>query len=189
MLYLYCIYNQIVMKKLVYPLAAVVILSLSAFTMFSSIDWKVAEGYNIEFDGKNASGTFSKLQGDIKFDANNLSASSFNMTVDVASINTGNGMKNRHATSDNWFDAEKYPNITFVSEKISKGDKGYVASGKLTIRDVTKTVDIPFSFNSNTFKGNLMIHRVDYGLGSTKGMQGKGAGKDIEVTISVPVTQ
>ena len=177
------------MKKLVYPITALVILSMSAFTMFSSIDWKVAEGYNIEFSGKNANGTFSKLKGDIKFDANNLSGSSFNMTVETASINTGNGMKNRHATSENWFDVEKYPNITFVSEKISKGDKGYVATGKLTIRDVTKTVDIPFSFNSNTFKGSMTIHRLDYNLGGTKGMQGKNAGKDIEVTISVPVTQ
>lgn len=177
------------MKKLIYPVAALAILSLSAFTMFNSINWNVAEGYSISFTAKNASGNFSDLSGEVKFDKDNLESSSFNMSVDVETINTGNGMKNRHAKSDNWFDAEKYPKITFVSDKIIEGEGGYIANGKLTIHGVTKTVDIPFSFENNTFRGAFMLSRLDYNLGSTKGMQGSNAGTNIEVNLIVPVTQ
>lgn len=177
------------MKKLVYPILAVAILSLSAFKTLSSIDWKIADGYAIAFKGKNAKGIFKELKGTVKFDENNLAASSFNMTVDVASINTGNGTKNKDAKSEKWFDVKKYPNITFASKKMATTDNGYMVSGDLTIRDVTKTVDIPFSFSNNTFIGSFMINRLDYGIGSTKGMKGNSAGKEIEVSLKVPVTQ
>ena len=177
------------MKKIVYPLAALLILGLSAFKTLDSINWKVADGYAIEFDTKNAKGVFADLKGEIKFDANNLGASSFNMTVATASINTGSGMKNKHAKSEGWFNVEKHANITFKSDNISKTDAGYTVNGKMTIGETTKDASIPFSFSNNTFKGSLTINRVEYNLGPTKGMQGKNAGKDIKVSITVPVTQ
>lgn len=53
------------------------------------------------------------------------------MSIDVASINTGNGMKNSHAKGATWFDVEKYPTINFVSSAISKSATGYEAKGTL----------------------------------------------------------
>ena len=64
-----------------------------------------------------------------------------------------------------FFDAEKYPLIHFVSYKIEKTTTGYVATGKLTIKETTKDVAIPFTFegssNEGTFKGNFEINRTD----------------------------
>src|ERR1043165_2381492 len=108
------------MKKQTYLLASVVLIIGSAFAFIQSQDWKIAEGYSVKFDGGDPSGEFRGLKGTIKFDEKNLASSKFDVTIDVASINTGNGMKNTHAKSANWFDAEKYPSIIFTSSTIAK---------------------------------------------------------------------
>ena len=97
------------MKKLIYPIASIAIIAASAFTVIKSQDWKVSEGYSVKFSSGDPSGEFSGLKATISFDEKNLAASKFEATIDVATINTGNGMKNTHAKSEKWFDAEKYP--------------------------------------------------------------------------------
>jgi polyisoprenoid-binding protein YceI len=88
------------MKKAFFPAIAGVIFVASAFIFIQSLDWKIGNNYAVKFDGGDPSGEFTGLKGTIQFDANNLAASKFDCTVDVESINTGNGMKNTHAKSD-----------------------------------------------------------------------------------------
>src|SRR5271154_1413746 len=99
------------MKKLVYPMAALALIGISAFTFIAAQDWKINDDYSIKFTSNDPSGTFKGLKGTVAFDENNLASSKFDVTIDVATINTGNGMKNGHAKSPKWFDAEKYPVI------------------------------------------------------------------------------
>ena len=94
------------MKKLFYPFAAIAIVLVSAFTVIRSQDWKIADNYSVKFEGGDPSGEFGGLKGAISFDPNDLASSRFDATIDVATINTGNGMKNTHAKSDKWFDVE-----------------------------------------------------------------------------------
>ena len=101
------------MKRLVYPIAALALMTASAFTFIASQDWKINDDYTIKFTSHDPSGTFGGLKGTVAFDENDLAASKFDVTIDVATINTGNGMKNNHAKSAKWFDAEKYPTIDF----------------------------------------------------------------------------
>src|ERR1700710_668365 len=108
------------MKKLIYPIAALALLAVSAFTVVKSQDWKISDSYAVKFDGGDPSGEFKGLKGTISFDPNNLASSKFTTSIDVASINTGNGMKNTHAKSEKWFDADKYPTISFTSGAITK---------------------------------------------------------------------
>jgi polyisoprenoid-binding protein YceI len=119
------------MKKNICPFTALLIIAASAFTFIQSQNWKIGEDYSIKFSGNNASGIFKGLKGTVDFDDANLASSKFDVTVDVATINTGNGMKNTHAKSDKWFDAEKYPTITFVSTSITKSATGYDEKGNL----------------------------------------------------------
>ncbi|MDP5139092.1 MAG: YceI family protein, partial [Spirosomaceae bacterium] len=119
---------------------------------------------------------------------NDLANSKFAVSLDVASINTGNGMKNKHAKSDKWFDAEKYPKITFTSNKFTKTAAGYSVEGTLDLHGVKKPVSIPFTFANNTFKGSLKVNRMDYGVGTMEGMS-KKVSNEIVVDISVPVTK
>ena len=174
------------MKKQPYLLATFVLILASAFTFIQSQNWKVAEGYSIKFEGGDPSGEFSSLKGTILFDEKNVSASKFDMAVEVASINTGNGMKNTHAKSPNWFDAEKYPNITFTSSAVTKTGTGYEAKGTLEMHGVKKEVAIPFTFANNTFDGVIDVNRMDFNLDDGKHPKMQPT---MKVTIHVPVTK
>lgn len=174
------------MKKLIYPIAALVLLFASAFTVYKSQDWKIADNYSVKFDGGDPSGQFSGLKGTISFDPNNLPDSKFDATIDVATINTGNGMKNTHAKSEKWFDAEKYPTIQFTSTSITKAAAGYEAKGILSMHGVQKEVTIPFTFEENIFKGNFMISRLDYNINTAEPDHGSSS---FRVDIQVPVTK
>ena len=134
------------MKRLIYPLASLVIITASAFTVIKSQNWTVADGYSVKFTSGDPSGEFTGLKATIDFDENNLAASKFDATIDVASINTGNGMKNTHAKSEKWFDAEKYPVIKFTSSSITKTAAGFEATGTLDIHGVQKQFTMPFTF-------------------------------------------
>lgn len=176
------------MRKFFYPLAILLVLTLSAYTAFQSSKWKIAEGYSIKFSSKDPSGVFKDFKGDIIFDEKNLSASKFDVVIDVNSISTGNGMKNKHAKSDKWFDVKNYPEIRFKSTAISKTGSGYSVTGILDMRGVKKEISFPFTFVNNTFTGSFTIKRLDYNIGTTKGMAGKAA-QELLVEISVPVTK
>ena len=176
------------MKKILFPLAIVTTLILSAFTTINAVKWNVAEGYSIQFTSDNPAGIFNSLKGDIVFDPANLSGSSFDMVIDVNSINTGNGMKNKHAKSKKWFGADTYPTITFKSTSITAKDGAYEVTGNLKIRETEKSITFPFTFDNNTFKGGFTINRLDYGIGTNKGMSANAA-TELKVDISVPVTQ
>src|SRR5882672_10018142 len=143
------------MKKQNYLLASVVLIIGSAFAFIQSQDWKIAEGYSVKFEAGDPSGEFTGLKGTIKFDEKSLATSQFDMTIDVATINTGNGMKNTHAKSANWFDAEKYPTIAFVSSAITKTSSGFEAKGTLEMHGVKKEITLPFTFANNIFTANI----------------------------------
>ncbi len=176
------------MKNLKSIAAAFVILVASAFTTANSINWKIADGYSIKFTSKDPSGVFTKFRGDIVFDEHNLSASKFDVAVDVSSINTGNGMKNKKAKGETFFDVERYPEIKFTSNKFSKAVAGYEVKGILDMHGVKKEITIPFTFINNTFAGSFVVNRLDYNVGPEKGMAGHAA-KELKIEISVPVTK
>ena len=115
---------------------------LSAFTINKAIDWQIANGYAIKFKGKDAEGVFSKMNGTISFSENELASSKFSVTIDVSSINTGNGMKNKHAKSAKWFDAGQFPTINFTSSKFSKTVQAYEVEGTLEIHGVKKQITV-----------------------------------------------
>ena len=174
------------MKKFIYPIAALALLTASAFTVVKSQDWKISDSYSVKFDGGDPSGEFKGLKGNISFDPNDLASSKFDVSIDVASINTGNGMKNTHAKSDKWFDAEKYPTIKFTSSAITKTATGYAATGTLDMHGVQKTITLPFTFTNNVFAGSLQVNRMDYNINTAEPNHGA---TQFKVDINVPVTK
>jgi polyisoprenoid-binding protein YceI len=174
------------MKKSIFLLTAVIIIIASAFTFIQSIDWKISESYSVKFDGGDPSGEFKGLKGTIQFDANNLAASKLDCSVDVATINTGNGMKNTHAVSDKWLDAAKYPVIRFTSKSIGKAANGFEAKGTLDFHGVQKEITLPFTFVNNVFAGNIEVNRLDYNVNTAEPKHGASV---LKVSINVPVTK
>lgn len=175
-------------NKGLFAILSVVLISLSSFTIMKAMDWKIGKDHKVAFETEDAKGIFSDLKGTINFDAADLGKSSFDLKVGVASINTGNGMKNKHAVSADWFDAEKYPNITFKSSKIKQTKSGFEIAGKLTIKDKSKNIVIPCTFDKGTFKGGFSVDRLYFGVGTMEGKQSH-VGQHLKIDFNVPVTK
>ncbi|HRI40846.1 MAG TPA: YceI family protein [Bacteroidia bacterium] len=164
------------MKK-VLTLIAAVALSATAIAQ----NWKIDGSHTkIRFTTKylvisDVDGEFKKFDGTFtssKADWSDLQAT---MTVQVPSITTDNEMRDKHLLSDDFFNAEKFPTMTFTSTGIkSLGNNKYVLSGNLTVRDVTKKVEVPLVYGGQVkdpwgnlkagFKATGKINRKDFGL-------------------------
>jgi polyisoprenoid-binding protein YceI len=158
-----------------------------AFTLTQG--WKLKDSYSVKFSSKDVNGIFRTFSGTISFDEANLASSKFDLTVDVNSINTGNGLQNKHAKGEEWFNADKYPNIKFTSSRIEKSGSAYKASGTLEMRGVKKDFTVPFSFKKNgkegTFSASFNVNRTDFKVGKSDGK----VAETIKVDVSLPVTK
>ncbi len=142
-------------------------------------------------------GFFNEYKGELTFDAADLEGSSVNFTVQVASVKTDSEKRDKHLQSADFFDAKKFPEMKFVSKSISKTDNGYIAKGNLTIRDVTKAVEVPFKVLGKgshpmkkgveiiAIKAGFKINRNDYGVGT--GSWAATAVVGDEVTIKIVI--
>lgn len=145
-------------------------------------------------------GVFERWGGTFKFDPENLEGSSIDISIDVSSINTKNERRDGHLRTADFFDAEKYPNMTFVSSSItSTGENSYVATGELTIKETTHTIELPFEFlgamphpsRANTtvagFRSELTLLRNDYGVGTGDYIQTAVIGNEVTIEIFLEV--
>jgi polyisoprenoid-binding protein YceI len=133
-------------------------------------------------------GSLSGLKSIIEFDGNDLAASSILASVDPKSISTGISLRNNDLQKEQYLNSDKYPLISFKSDKIQKSGIGYKVFGELTIKGVTKQIEIPFSFsekgNEGVFKGGFTIQREDYNVGKSGG----SIGNTVSIDMEVPVT-
>jgi polyisoprenoid-binding protein YceI len=98
-------------------------------------------GFSVTHILSKVSGEFKSYDGTFKFDSKDPSADSVAVTIDVTSISTDNEMRDHHLQSPDFFDAAKYPTITFTSTSVAKtGDNDYKITGDLTMHGVTKSV-------------------------------------------------
>ncbi|XZF16322.1 YceI family protein [Chitinophagaceae bacterium MMS25-I14] len=131
-------------------------------------------------------GYFKGLKGTIDFNPDNLKAASIDVSVAVATISTGIGMRDKDLKKEDYFNAEKYPVIRIKSNSVSKSNKAgtYMLSAALTMKGITKNISIPFtatpSGNGCTFKSTFTVNRKDYGVGDTKKI-------DEQVTVMLEV--
>ena len=120
-------------------------------------------------------GSFKTYNGTINAPGKDFNDAQIEFTVDVNSINTDNEMRDKHLKSDDFFNAEKFPVMTFKSTSFKKvSENKYQLTGMLTIRDVTKKVifDVtyggtrkdPYGNVKSGFKTTLTINRQDYNL-------------------------
>ncbi|MFM6934895.1 MAG: YceI family protein [Flavobacteriales bacterium] len=164
-------------------LITVLFLSLTSFGQ----GWKILETQKVAFSNKDVSGTFDDISGTIVFDPANLTGAKFNLKLKVESINTGNGLQNKHARGDEWFNADKYPYIEFESTKIEKTETGFKAIGKLEMHGVKKDMVIPFTFSKKgtkaTFIAKFNVNRTDFNIGK----KGDEVADNIKITATLPV--
>ena len=121
---------------------------------------------NGPFEGK-----FGKFDAAIKLDDADVSKDSFDVKVDVASVDTQSSERDDTLKTPEFFDPKKYPQAHFVTQSFGKGaDGGLEAKGTLTVRDQTKPVTLKVKFVSSgetaTLDVDTTLNRLDFGLGS-----------------------
>lgn len=131
------------------------------------------------------------------YDENDISKSSVEATIKTTSISTDNQKRDDHLRSADFFDVEKYPEITFKSNNFRKTDDGYVVKGILNMRGVSKEVEIPFKIlgqlkdpQGNTklgLEGGLTINRQDYNVSWNKTLDTGGVLVSDEVKIELNI--
>ncbi|HEY0029294.1 MAG TPA: YceI family protein [Bacteroidia bacterium] len=177
------------MKKSSFFIIALVIIISSGFS--ASLLWNVSpEGLTVNFElpDEGTKGTISGLKASIDFDYKDPSAAKISATMDINTLDAGNAQKTKHLLSADFFNAEKFPTASFVSSAIKANADEFIATGALTIKDSTKTIEIPFTFTegtdgSGTFKGTITLFSGDYGI-----MKKSKTGKDkVVITLTVPV--
>ncbi len=122
--------------------------------------------------GFNTPGSFSDFSTDIEYDKNNLRASKFNGTIKVKSIDTNNNARDKHLRNADFFDVDKYPDMTFKSTAISSVSANKIkVAGDLTIKNTTKKIVLEVTVEEkngkNIFTTSLTINRLDYGVGTS----------------------
>jgi len=144
----------------------------TVFAQYKPVQNKSTIQFSIKNFGISVSGSFTGAEGNILFDPAHPGQASFNVSIQSATVNTDNELRDSHLKKEAYFDSEHYPLISFVSTRITSGQNGLLtAYGSLTIKNHTKEVLIPFTAVANgddyLFKGQFSINRKDFGIGGT----------------------
>ena len=140
--------------------------------------------FNLRMFGVKVEGSFKNFSGTIKFDPNNLGASSIAGSVEANTVDTDNSLRNRHLKDKSeFFNVLKFPKVSMKTTSIIRSGNIFIGTFDLTMKDVTKAVKIPFTVSNDgdktIFKGNFTINRRDWGVGGgTMGMS-----NDVAVSI------
>jgi polyisoprenoid-binding protein YceI len=132
-------------------------------------------------------GSFKGLEATINFNEKDLSASSITASIDAKTVSTGVSLRNSDLRNkEEWLNTDKFPRISFKSTKIEKSPNGFKANGNMTIKGITKPVEIPFTFtnkeSTGVFTGQFTIKREDYNIGKPGG----SVGDVITIILTVP---
>ncbi|MEP7012668.1 MAG: YceI family protein [Acidobacteriota bacterium] len=144
-------------------------------------------------------GRFDDFSGTIQFDAAKPANSSVEFAIKATSIDTANGDRDNHLRSADFFDVEKFPEITFKSTAVKEVAKNrYQVTGAFTLHGVTKTITLPVEYLGEAkmgdnvkagFSSETVINRKDYGIVWNKTLDSGGTllGEDVEISINLEV--
>ena len=143
-------------------------------------------------------GGFEKMSGKLVYDESSPAKTQIEVAIESASINTREAARDTHLKSADFFDVEKFPQITFRSQTIEKASDGLKVVGELTIHGVTKQVTLEMEDPSDEVKdpwgntkmavsGSTKIKRKDFGLTWNAALEAGGVlvGDDVNITLDV----
>ena len=192
------------MKRITIVLFAVFV--IAAFAQAQS-DWKLDKVHSsVIFTVRHmviseVTGSFKDYSITLKSAKDDFSDAEVQSTIKVGSLTTDNAMRDGHLKSDDFFNAEKFPEINFKSTSFEKlGDNKYKITGDLTIRNVTKNVTFDAVLNGtlktdrgvlSAWKATMTINRFDYNLKWSKTLETGGmiVGKDVTITLNLELNK
>jgi polyisoprenoid-binding protein YceI len=143
-------------------------------------------------------GRFTQMHGTVTVDESDPASASIDITIPTASVFTGDEKRDGHLRSPDFFDVERYPNMTFGSKRVeARSNEAFRVVGDLTIRGVTRevTLDVqmlgrakdPWGQEHTAFEATTRINRGDYGLTWNAALETGGVLVGDEVNISIEV--
>ena len=189
-------------------LAAAIVLAVSAGSMSAQTTWKIDAAHSeTDFAIKHMAistvhGTFHGVAGTVVLDDKNLTKSSVEATIDISTVDTGVAQRDGHLKSPDFFDAAKFPAMSFKSTGITKAGDHYVVAGLLTLHGTTKPVvlalETPGAAQSmdgkslhRGFTATTTINRQDFGL-TWNGTLKSGdsvLGNDVKIELNIEAVQ
>ncbi len=177
---------------------------MTTATKTATSTWTIDPAHSIaEFAVKHlvvttVKGRFRDLEGTLQIDEAQPEDSSVSASIDVASIDTGVADRDAHLRSDDFFNAERYPQITFRSTRVERAnDRNFNLHGDLTIREVTKPVvldtefegevDDPWGNRRAAFTATTQISRNKFGVKWNQLIETGGAvvGDNVKITLHI----
>jgi len=184
------------MKRAVRVVSTVALFAAAAIASAAAETYKFDKahsliGFRVRHVVTKVEGRFKGFDGTINVDRDNPAASKVELTIQTASVDTGVEGRDKDLQSPNYFDAEKFPTITFHSTKVEpKGNDQYAVTGDFSMHGVTKTIEVPVKylgvgkmgkFEKAGFEVAMTINRKDYGITSGSPV----VGDDVEINIQV----
>jgi polyisoprenoid-binding protein YceI len=145
------------------------------------------------FDGK-----FGEFSGTIQLDPDHPETGKAQIKIQMGSASTNSPDRDKYIVGDAWFAADKFPAATYDILSFEKqADGHFVAHGKLTLRDVTLPLDLPFTLKVETkdgvktahAEGTTSLHRLDYGVGQGEWKDTSMVGDSVSIKVSVTATE
>jgi glucose/arabinose dehydrogenase/polyisoprenoid-binding protein YceI len=166
----------------------------AAVAQAAATRWVVDAPSRLAFEsaasGQAFEGSFGRWDADIAFDPANLAASKASVSIDIASVATGDQGRDEAAGEGTWFDLARFAKATFMTTAIrSLGGDRYVAEGTLTLRGVSKAVSLPFTLaiasDQATMAGELALNRTDFGVGQGQWQAADVVPHQVKVKIAI----
>jgi len=162
------------MSRLLHVLPLLILLVCSVVApgqTLTPVDSASSVTFKIKNLGFNTTGHFSGITGAITFDPEDLAGSHFDVQIKANTVDTEVNMRDNHLRSEEYFDVKNYPQITFVSVKVTPSNKSgtLFVFGKLTMKGVTKDISFPFKAqpiqDGYLFDGEFNINRRHFKVG------------------------
>lgn len=184
-------------------------MSTSTLAPASTITWKIDPAHSrAEFKVKhmmisNVKGSFNGLTGTLIEDTTDPTRSQVEASIEIGTISTGDGQRDAHLKSADFFHHEQHPVMTFKSNKIEKkGDENFAVTGDLTLHGVTKPVTFavegpsapgkdPWGNTRVGLSATTKINRKDFGLTWNAALESGGilVGEDVQIVLDVQFIQ
>ncbi|MDO8804828.1 MAG: YceI family protein [Elusimicrobiota bacterium] len=154
-------------------------------------------GFSVKHLGiSSVKGKFKVFSGVIIVDEKNLDACSVDVEIRADSVDTANDKRDAHLKTADFFDAGKFPALTFKSKQVKKTKSGYTATGAFFMHGVTKEIRIPFTIQKATdpwkktrvgVDAALSLNRQDYGIKWSNLMDNGGlvVGNEVKIELAV----
>jgi polyisoprenoid-binding protein YceI len=152
--------------------------------------------FNFSQAGAQNKGHFKRFTSTFDFSPDNLSASRLEVTVEVATVDSGDQERDDTLRDTELFAVKKFPQAHFSAAQILKTASGYEAVGKLTLRDATRDLRVPFTFrtaseqgaNVGYMNGKTTLKRLDFGVGQGDWKATDQVGNEVGVSFALRLT-